>query len=138
MKSDAARKEAERQQEEKRAAEERRIAALEEEDRKNQEIEREKQRIARICDGDQNTLHKLTSTLQAAARRSVDRSRIGLPPGGGRGPPSRAQSASRISSMVTGAFSPTGARSEGQDAMADASEAHEARMARFSPRLRPG
>src|SRR6201993_3494861 len=78
------------------------------------------------------------SVLQAAARRSLDRSRMGLPPGGGRGPPSSAQSASRISSMVTVAFSPSGARSEGQDAMADASEAHEARMARFSPRLRPG
>ena len=64
---EAATKEAQRQQEEKRAAEERRIAALEEEDRKTQEIEREKQRIARICEGDQNTLHQLTSTLQAAA-----------------------------------------------------------------------
>src|SRR6202022_3344508 len=57
----------ERAQEERRAAEERRIAAREEEDRKNQEIEREKQRIARICEGDQNTLRELTSTLQTAA-----------------------------------------------------------------------
>ncbi len=64
---EAARKEAERQQEEKRAGEERRIAARAEEDRKNQEIDREKQRIARICDGDQNTLQELTTTLQAAA-----------------------------------------------------------------------
>ena len=34
--------------------------------------------------------------------------------------------------MVTGAFRPSGARSDGHDAIADASEAHEARMARFS------
>ena len=34
--------------------------------------------------------------------------------------------------MVTGAFSPAGARSEGHDAIAEASEAHEASMARFS------
>ena len=40
--------------------------------------------------------------------------------------------------MVTGAFSPSGARSEGHDAIAEASEAHEARMARFSERLRLG
>jgi len=64
---EASRKEAERQQEEKRAAEERRFAAREEEDRKNQEIEREKHRIARICNVDQNTLQELTATLQAAA-----------------------------------------------------------------------
>jgi hypothetical protein len=64
---EAARKEAERLQAEKRAAEERRIAALEEEDRKNQEIEQEKQRIARVCEGDQNTLQELTTSLQAAA-----------------------------------------------------------------------
>ena len=38
--------------------------------------------------------------------------------------------------MVTGAFSPSGARSEGQDAMADASEAQEAKMARFQARAR--
>src|ERR1700727_2521165 len=80
----------------------------------------------------------LTVLLQAAARRSADRSRMDLPPGGGRGPPSSAHNASSISSMVTGAFNPTGARSEGQDAIAEASEAHEDRMARFSPMLRPG
>jgi len=34
--------------------------------------------------------------------------------------------------MITGAFSPSGARSEGHDAIAEASEAQEARMARFS------
>jgi hypothetical protein len=38
--------------------------------------------------------------------------------------------------MVTGAFSPSGARIEGHDATAEASDAHEARMARFSERLR--
>jgi len=40
--------------------------------------------------------------------------------------------------MVTGAFSPSGARSEGQDAIAEASDAQEARIARFSERLRSG
>jgi hypothetical protein len=34
--------------------------------------------------------------------------------------------------MVTGALSPAGALSAGQDAIADASDAHDARMARFS------
>ena len=37
--------------------------------------------------------------------------------------------------MLTGAISPSGARKAGQDAMADASYAHEARIARFSERL---
>ena len=35
----------------------------------------------------------------AAARRSVERSRIGLPPGGLRGPPSSSHKASRMASM---------------------------------------
>src|ERR1700749_3440499 len=78
-----------------------------------------------------------TALLQAASRRSVERRRIGLPPGGLPGPPSSAQSASRISAMVTGAFSPSGALSDGQDAIAEASEAHDARMARFSASVRP-
>jgi hypothetical protein len=39
--------------------------------------------------------------------------------------------------MVAGALSPSGARSEGHDAMADASEAHEARMARFLAEAQP-
>ena len=52
--------------------------------------------------------------------------------------PSSAHSASRISSMLTGALSPSGARKAGQDAMADASDAHDARMARFSARLSAG
>ncbi|MGY4382630.1 hypothetical protein ACVWZ3_010333 [Bradyrhizobium sp. i1.3.6] len=34
--------------------------------------------------------------------------------------------------MVTGALSPAGARKEGQEAIADASDAQDARMARFS------
>ena len=37
--------------------------------------------------------------------------------------------------MVTGAFRPSGARSDGHEAIAEASDAHEARMARFSERL---
>lgn len=40
--------------------------------------------------------------------------------------------------METGAFRPSGALSDGQDVIADASEAHDARMARFSERLRVG
>ena len=39
--------------------------------------------------------------------------------------------------MLTGAFNPSGALSDGQDAIAEASEAHEARMARFSANVRP-
>jgi Caspase domain len=70
---EAARKEAELRQEEKRAAEERRIAAREEEDRKRQESERETQRIARVCENDQNTLQALTSALQAAAIEKLAR-----------------------------------------------------------------
>jgi hypothetical protein len=38
--------------------------------------------------------------------------------------------------MVTGAFNPSGALSDGQDAIAEASEAHEARMARFKRKAR--
>ena len=37
--------------------------------------------------------------------------------------------------MVTGAFNPAGALSEGHDAIAEASEAQEARIALFSERL---
>ena len=61
----------------------------------------------------------------------MERRRFGLPPGGLPGPPSSSHSASRISSMVTGALSPAGAL-RGQDAIADASDAHDASMARFS------
>src|SRR5689334_12132114 len=75
------------------------------------------------------------SSGHAAARRSTDRSRLGFLR---RGPSSKARSASRTSSMETGAFRPSGALSDGQDVIADASEAHDARMARFSERLRVG
>src|SRR5438270_6309442 len=71
----------------------------------------------------------------AANARSVERRRFGLPPGGFRGPPSSASSASNISSMVTGAFSPVGALNDGQEAIAEASEAQDARIALFSDRL---
>jgi hypothetical protein len=67
-----------------------------------------------------------------AAKRSIDRTRCGLPPGGFRGPMSNAWSASRISSIETGCFKPSGARSEGHEVTAAASEAQEARIARFS------
>ena len=40
--------------------------------------------------------------------------------------------------MLTGAFRPSGARSAGQEAIADASEAQEARIARFSASVRSG
>ena len=70
------------------------------------------------------------SPRQTPARRSADRSRIGSPAGGLRGPfPSSAHRASRISSMLTGAISPSGARKAGHDAMADPSDAHEAKIA---------
>ena len=79
------------------------------------------------------------SPRQTPARRSADRRRIRSRAGGLRGPfPSSAHRASRISSMLTGAISPSGARKAGQDAMADASDAHEARIARFSERLSVG
>ena len=40
--------------------------------------------------------------------------------------------------MLTGAFSPSGARSSGHEAIAEASEAQEARIARFSASVRSG
>ena len=40
--------------------------------------------------------------------------------------------------MLTGAFSPSGARSAGHEAIAEASEAQEARIARFSASVRHG
>src|ERR1700733_6636289 len=64
--------------------------------------------------------------------RDVERRRFGLPPGGWRGLPSSSHRASRISSMVTGALRPAGARTQGQEAIADASDAHDARIACFS------
>ncbi|KRR03913.1 hypothetical protein CQ12_32665 [Bradyrhizobium jicamae] len=75
---------------------------------------------------------------QAAMARSVERNRQGLPPGGFLGPPSSSHSASRISSIDTGFFSPAGDRIDGQDAIADASEAQEAKIALFSAVVRVG
>ena len=40
--------------------------------------------------------------------------------------------------MLTGVLSPSGARSAGHEAIAEASEAQEARMARFSASVRDG
>src|SRR5689334_7259666 len=74
--------------------------------------------------------------LQAAMARSAERNRQGLPPGGFRGPPSSSHSASRISSIDTGFFRPAGERIEGQDAIADASDAQDARIALFSAVVR--
>jgi hypothetical protein len=76
-------------------------------------------------------IHGVTPCYAAKAL-DVERRRFGLPPGGLRGPPSSLHKASKISSMVTGAFRPAGARKAGQDAIADASDAQDARMARFS------
>jgi hypothetical protein len=67
----------------------------------------------------------------------VERNRHGFPPGGFRGPPSSSHKASRISSIDTGFFNPAGERMEGQDAIADASDAQDARIARFSAVVRP-
>jgi hypothetical protein len=66
--------------------------------------------------------------------RSVDFNRAGFPPGGFRGGWSRLDSASRISSMETALFAPGMARKDGHDVTAAASDAQEARMARFSAR----
>ena len=79
-----------------------------------------------------------TPYLQAACARAVEKRRCGFPPGGFRGSPSSSHKASRMASMLTGIFSPSGARSAGQEAIADASEAQEARIARFSASVRSG
>ena len=79
----------------------------------------------------------LQSPDSQAAARSADRIRNGFPPGGLGGPPSSSRRASKISSIDTGAFSPAGERKEGE-AIAEASDAHEARMARFSAMLSRG
>src|SRR5690242_15044961 len=73
---------------------------------------------------------------QAASARAVENRRLGVPPGGWRGPPSSSHNASRMASMLTGAFSPFGARRAGHEAIAEASEAQEAKMARFSASVR--
>src|SRR6266403_1850068 len=69
----------------------------------------------------------------AIAILDVDLNRVGLPPGGPFGAGSSADSASRTSSMVTIRFEPGSSRNAGLDATAAASEAQDARMARFSP-----
>jgi hypothetical protein len=79
----------------------------------------------------------VTPELQAAIPRSVERKRHGFPPGGLRGPPSNSHRAGSLSSIDTGLFSPAGERKEGQGAIADASDAQEARIARFSAVVRP-
>jgi hypothetical protein len=81
---------------------------------------------------------RISSTPQAASARAAEKRRCGLPPGGLRGAPSNSHKASRMSSMLTGAFSPSGARSAGQEAIAEASDAHDARIARFSASVRDG
>lgn len=58
--------------------------------------------------------------------------RIVLPPGGPCGPPSSSVSASSTSSIDTTRRAPGHSRNAGFDATAAASEAHEARIARFS------
>jgi hypothetical protein len=66
--------------------------------------------------------------------RAVDFNRAGFPPGGFLGGWSRLESASRISSMETVFFAPGMARKDGHDVTAAASDAQDARMARFSAR----
>jgi impB/mucB/samB family C-terminal domain len=78
-----------------------------------------------------NLVCRFKGRNQAAKARDIEKRRFGFPPGGWRGPPSRSHSASRMASMLTGAFSPWGARA-GHEAIAEASEAEEARIARFS------
>ena len=68
----------------------------------------------------------------ASEARSVDLMRAALPPGGCRGDGSRLASASRIASIETVRRLPGIARNAGHDAIAAASEAQDARMARFS------
>ena len=75
-----------------------------------------------------------TPYLQAACARAVEKRRCGFPPGGFRGSSSSWHKASRMASMRTGIFSPSGARSAGHEAIADASEAQEARIALFGQR----
>src|SRR3954451_23992445 len=62
----------------------------------------------------------------------IDLNRDGLPPGGPFGPWSSADKASRTSSIVTIRLEPGSSRNAGLEATAAASEAHDARMARFS------
>src|SRR4029079_11285063 len=89
-------------------------------------------------EGDSELRRPLPPDMFAAANqaasevRSVDFRRAGLPPGGFRGEWSRLDSASRISSMEMVRFTPGMARSDGHDVTAAASDAQDARIARFS------
>src|SRR5579872_1196801 len=95
-------------------------------------------RIPRHCTGGAGDVRSAPpllppATLHAAAgARSTDLSRAGLPPGGVRGKWSRLESASRMSSIETGVL-PGIARNIGFEVTTAASEAQEARIARFSP-----
>ena len=79
-------------------------------------------------------MHKVAAGQAASEVRSLDLSRTDLPPGGFRGEWSRLDSASRISSIETARLAPGMARKDGHDVTAAASDAQEARMARFSAR----
>src|SRR4051794_39985006 len=70
----------------------------------------------------------------------LDRGQAPFPPGRGRGgsSSSKLRSASAISSNETGSLAPSDCRSEGADSTAQASEAHDDRMARFSFLVRSG
>ena len=65
--------------------------------------------------------------------RAADFVRAGLPPGGSLGPESSADNASSTSSIVTIWRDPGNSLSAGFDVTAAASDAHDARIARFSP-----
>src|ERR1700683_3456508 len=69
----------------------------------------------------------------AKPARNVDLMRAGFPPGGPFGAESSADSASSTSSIVTKRFDPGISRKAGFDATAAASDAQDARIARFSP-----
>ena len=77
-------------------------------------------------------LQQLLADQAAITTRSVDFSLAGLPPGGVRGEWSRLERASRISSMGTRRLAPGIARRPGHEVTAAASEAQDARIARFS------
>jgi hypothetical protein len=69
----------------------------------------------------------------AMLTRAADFVRAGLPPGGSLGPGSSADSASSTSSIVTMWRDPGSSLSAGFDITAAASDAQDARIARFSP-----
>src|ERR1041385_8088601 len=88
--------------------------------------------------GEENAQAGVSFLYAAAAVRATETIRIGLPPGGLRGWWSRLDSASRISSIPTSRRVPGTSRSDGQEFTAAASDAQDARMARFSARDRVG